>query len=270
VAREIKHLNKNQLDALGLYHQFVKANNFKTKKAKYQEVAFRIHQKASTVETWVKRWYERYLIYLEELNGQDKKVQEKFTLEGLTKNQSLYVYSRLCGKSQEESKLAAGYSPKTEASKIENNPKIIRSMSEFRKGIRNDMTFGVYATLNDLEAVFKMGINGIDEVKIVEEHGPNGKVHKREIRKVRNLSAAVQAKSKMSAITGYDSFVEEQLAQKNKEFLHNKRMDKQDQERADKRVNLDREKFGILESKINGDKGDKPKTISELREEYDM
>ncbi len=266
MAKEVKHLKKEQLEALGLFHQFTLGNNFKTKKARYEEIALRLKQKPNTVISWIRRWYEEYAGYLKETEKLEKKMQKKCTFEGLTKKQTLYVYSRLHGKSQEEAKLAAGYSEKTEASKIENNPKIIKTLASFRKELLNDAKFGFKATLNDLEVLHELGKKGIDEVKIIEEHGAKGKNHRREVKRVFNLGASVQAKSKISTIMGYDSQVEEQIHQRNKEYLHKKRMDLRSQDREDKRLEMDIERFEVDRQKIMSEekKSDPKKLIIEV------
>lgn len=264
MAREIKHLKKEQLEALGLYHQFEQGNNFKTKKARYEEIGRRLEQKAPTIETWIKRWYEKYLAYLKELEEYEK-VQKKFTLEGLTKKQTLYVLERLSGKSQKEAKLVAGYSPKTEASKIENNPKVIKSMAELSENLLNDIKLGPLTILNDMLDLRRRAQIGAEEVEIQEAHSEGKKSHIRKIYKKKYLNIELGVNSKIldfNALKLKTEIKEKELKQRNKEFLHRKRMDFRDQDREDKRLEMDIERFEVDRQKImNEDKKSDPKKL---------
>lgn len=241
MAKKIKHLKKEQLAALELFHQFELGNNFKTKKAKYEEISSRLKQKVKTVETWIIRWNKEYLAYLEELQIADKKLQKNFTLEGLTKKQEIYIHSRIMGKSQKESKLKAGYSPNTDPSKIENHPLVVKSMADVRRSLLNDLKLGPMAVLNDLLDIRNRAKIGIDEVRIVEEHGPDGKKHTREVKKIKHVGIELQATSKIANILGYDSFAPEQIELKKKELKEIKKNNKENQRIAKEKVNIDKE-----------------------------
>ncbi len=264
MAKEIKHLKKEQLESLGLYHQFEQGNNFKTKKAKYEEIGSRLKQKPNTVRMWINRWYETYLEYLEEVKKQEK-LQKNYSLQGLTKKQTAYIFARISGKSQTEAKLIAGYSSNTEASKIENNPKVLKSMAELSEELLNDMKLGPRAILDDMFDLRRRAQVGVEEVEIQETHSEGKKSHIRKIHKKKYLNIELAVNSKvldLHALKAKSEIKEKELKQRNKEFLHKKRMDLRSQDREDKRLEMDIERFEVDRQKImNEEKKSDPKKL---------
>ena len=66
MSKKIENLDKQKLQVLELYLQLESIKFGKTKKEKYREIAKRLKIAENTINTWVRRYYEDYLVYLQE------------------------------------------------------------------------------------------------------------------------------------------------------------------------------------------------------------
>lgn len=211
MSKKIENLDKQKLQVLELYLQLESIKFGKTKKEKYREIAKRLKIAENTINTWVRRYYEDYLVYLQEA----KELEENSKIsnfEGLTEKQSIYIIARLHGNSPEKAKELAGYSPKTKAADIEKNPKIRRVMAQLREELKDDVKLSARSVINKLVEVSEKAEHGIEytETEYHDETNPDGrKVYKNAKKKVEiSISAAVNGWTNIAKLLGYDSKLE--------------------------------------------------------------
>ena len=176
MSKKIENLDKQKLQVLGLYLQLESIKFGKTKKEKYREIAKRLKIAENTINTWVRRYYEDYLVYLQEA----KELEENSKIsnfEGLTEKQSIYIIARLHGNSPEKAKELAGYSPKTKAADIEKNPKVRRVMAQLREELKDDVKLSARSVINKLVEVSEKAEHGIEytETEYHDETNPDGR-----------------------------------------------------------------------------------------------
>lgn len=142
---KIERLSKDQLKVLELYMQLTASKFGGTKKAKYLEISTRLKISVNTIKGWIYRHQVHYEEYISEIIGE--KDTERYTLEGLTEKQTIYVKARLEGKGTDEAKKEAGYSEKTKAKDIEKSYQVAKTLEELRAKVIDDTVLGAYAQL---------------------------------------------------------------------------------------------------------------------------
>lgn len=198
--------NSDVSEALSLYIQLEKSNFGKTKKDKYREIAIRQKKSENTIISWVRRYLDDYIKYLEEIK------QEKYAkicnFEGLTEIQSKYIMFRMYGFSKEEAKSNAGYSENTKAADIERHPKVKAIMEQLREELRDDTKLGAKSIANRLWDISLKAENGVEytETEYHDETNPEGrKIYKKATRKkVYSFPAAVSALQGINKMLGYE------------------------------------------------------------------
>lgn len=211
MSKKIENLDKQKLQALELYLQLESIKFGKTKKEKYREIAKRLKIAENTVNTWVRRYYEEYLVCLQEA----KELEENSKIsnfEGLTEKQSIYIIARLHGNSPQKAKELAGYSPNTKAADIEKNIKVRRVMYQLREELKDDVKLSARSVINKLAEISEKAEHGIEytETEYHEETNPEGrKVYKKASKKVEiSISAAINGWTNIAKLLGYDSRLE--------------------------------------------------------------
>ena len=105
------NFNVDVVEVLELWTQLNNAKFGKTKKDKYREIASRTKKSENTIISWIRRYYEDYINFLEEIK------QEKYAkicnFEGLTEIERNMLCIGRSDLSKEEAKKEAGFSEKT-------------------------------------------------------------------------------------------------------------------------------------------------------------
>lgn len=200
------NFNADVVEVLELWTQLNNAKFGKTKKDKYREIASRVKKSENTIISWIRRYYEDYINYLEEIK------QEKYAkicnFEGLTEMRTKYVMYRSFGFSKEEAKKEAGFSDKTKAADLERDPKIKGIMEQLQEDLREDVKVGAVNIVNRLYDLSLKAENGVEytETEYHDETNPDGKkIYKKATRKkVYSFPAAVSALQNINKMLGYD------------------------------------------------------------------
>lgn len=201
-------LDKDKLKALHLFEILEAEKIFKTKKARYSEIAKRLKKPVNTITSWIQRYYADYRIYIEEI--EETQNAQICNFEGLTEKQTTYIIARLNGKSTEEAKKTAGYSSATKGSDIEKHPKVKEKMEQLREKLFEDTVLGAHAIMNGLIEIADLGKKGIEITETTYHDETNqtlGRITSKSIRKkkVHNLSAAHSALKTVAEMLGYNS-----------------------------------------------------------------
>lgn len=155
----MEKLDKEKVHALHIYLVLEQNKNFKTKKARYKEIAKRLKKPENTIISWIRRYLEEYKKYLDEL--EIKVNSEICNFEGLTEKQTKYVIARMYGKSMEDAKEEAGYSENTKAADIEKHPLVAAKLNKLRDRLFEDSKLGAEAIANNLLEIEVLGKRGI-------------------------------------------------------------------------------------------------------------
>lgn len=214
MSKTISELDKQKLAALQLYAQLVNSKFGKTKKEKYREVANRLKIAENTIISWIRRYYENYLEYIEEI--QEEENAKICNFEGLTEKQTAYVIARLYGNSKEKAKEMAGYSKNTKAADIEKNKKVASKLQLLREKLIEDSKLGAEAIVNSLYEIHEMGKKGVEVTETIyhdESNATLGRITSKAVkRKVMiDLAAANRALAEINKVLGYDYFEEQKL-----------------------------------------------------------
>lgn len=204
------NFNADVVEVLELWTQLNNAKFGKTKKDKYREIASRTKKSENTIISWIRRYYEDYINFLEEIK------QEKYAkicnFEGLTEMRTKYVMYRSFGFSKEEAKKEAGFSEKTKAADLERDPKIKGIMEQLQEQLREDTKIGAQAIINRLSDISYKAENGVEytETEYHDETNPDGrKIYKKATkRKIYSFPAAVSALQNITKMLGYDLMAE--------------------------------------------------------------
>lgn len=204
------NFNVDVVEVLELWTQLNNAKFGKTKKDKYREIASRTKKSENTIISWIRRYYEDYINFLEEIK------QEKYAkicnFEGLTEMRTKYVMYRSFGFSKEEAKKEAGFSEKTKAADLERDPKIKGIMEQLQEQLREDTKIGAQAIINRLSDISYKAENGVEytETEYHDETNPDGrKIYKKATkRKIYSFPAAVSALQNITKMLGYDLMAE--------------------------------------------------------------
>lgn len=204
------NFNADVVEVLELWTQLNNAKFGKTKKDKYREIASRTRKSENTIISWIRRYYEDYVNFLEEIK------QEKYAkicnFEGLTEMRTKYVMYRSFGFSKEEAKKEAGFSEKTKAADLERDPKIKGIMEQLQEQLREDTKIGAQAIINRLSDISYKAENGVEytETEYHDETNPDGrKIYKKATkRKIYSFPAAVSALQNITKMLGYDLMAE--------------------------------------------------------------
>jgi hypothetical protein len=204
------NFNVDVVEVLELWTQLNNAKFGKTKKDKYREIASRTKKSENTIISWIRRYYEDYINFLEEIK------QEKYAkicnFEGLTEMRTKYVMYRSFGFSKEEAKKEAGFSEKTKAADLEKDPKIKGIMEQLQEQLREDTKIGAQAIINRLSDISYKAENGVEytETEYHDETNPDGrKIYKKATkRKIYSFPAAVSALQNITKMLGYDLMAE--------------------------------------------------------------
>ena len=190
-----------QLKVLELYVQ-LEITKFSTKKKNlYSEIQKRTKYNLNTITSWIRRYLEKYKEIRKEI--QEEKNAKISNFEGLTEKQTKYVMFRMCGFSKEEAKLEAGYSEKTKAANIEKNPKIIGTLVELREKLKDDVRYGVMASLNALVTIRDEGIKGVERVEYTDSSTPDGHSIIKTVVKEKQFIASATATRIINEMLGY-------------------------------------------------------------------
>lgn len=200
------NFNADVVEVLELWTQLNNAKFGKTKKDKYKEIASRTKKSENTIISWIRRYYEDYINFLEEIK------QEKYAkicnFEGLTEMRTKYVMYRSFGFSKEDAKREAGFSEKTKAADLERDPKIKGIMEQLQEQLREDTKIGAQAIINRLSDISYKAENGVEytETEFHDETNPDGrKIYKKATKKkVYSFPAAVSALQNINKMLGYD------------------------------------------------------------------
>lgn len=214
MSKTISELDKQKLAALQLYVQLVNSKFGKTKKEKYREVASRLKIAENTIISWIRRYYENYLEYIEEI--QEEENAKICNFEGLTEKQTAYVIARLYGNSKEKAKEMAGYSKNTKAADIENNKKVASKLQLLREKLIEDSKLGAEAIVNSLYEIHEMGKKGVEVTETIyhdESNATLGRITSKAVKRkvVMDLAAANRALAEINKVLGYDYFEEQKL-----------------------------------------------------------
>lgn len=217
---KIEKLDKQKLAVLQLYRQLELSKFGKTKKEKYREIAKRMKTPENTIISWVKRYYDKFLEWLDEIKTLDNANICNF--DGLTEKQTAYVIARLHGNSPDRAKEIAGYSSKTKTTDIEKHPKIQAIMLSLREKLKDDVVLGAESIVNKLYEINELGTKGIEvvETSYKEEHSAKfGRTTSKDVTKKRlyNLNAAQSALKTINAMLGYDFAIEMKIKEQEKE-----------------------------------------------------
>ncbi|WP_211492936.1 MULTISPECIES: terminase small subunit [unclassified Fusobacterium] len=217
---KVSELEGTKQQALLLFIQLRESKFGKTKKAKIEEIAKRIHKPYKTIDTWIRKYLKNFEEYLSEIV--DKKTLKVLDFKGLTEKESKYVSARICGYSKKDALLYAGYSNKTKAADIEKRPKIQALMVELRNNLKEDVKLSASVVINRLSDIADKSMQGIEYTEI-EEHdevNPDGikKYTKKNKKIVVSPAAAVSALGTISKMLGYDTALELDVTSKTKEL----------------------------------------------------
>lgn len=200
------NFNVEVAKALDLWIQLNNSNFGKTKKDKYREIASRLKKSENTIISWIRRYYDDYIKYLEEIKTE--KNAKICNFEGLTEMRTRYVMFRSFGFSKEEAKKEAGFSEKTKAADLEKDPKIKGIMEQLQEQLRDDTKLSAINIVNRLYDLSLKAENGVEytETEYHDETNPDGrKIYKKATRKkVYSLPAAVTALQNINKMLGYD------------------------------------------------------------------
>ena len=204
------NFNVDVVEVLELWTQLNNAKFGKTKKDKYSAIDPRTKKSENTIISWIRRYYEDYINFLEEIK------QEKYAkicnFEGLTEMRTKYVMYRSFGFSKEEAKKEAGFSEKTKAADLERDPKIKGIMEQLQEQLREDTKIGAQAIINRLSDISYKAENGVEytETEYHDETNPDGrKIYKKATkRKIYSFPAAVSALQNITKMLGYDLMAE--------------------------------------------------------------
>lgn len=214
MSKSISELDKQKLAALQLYAQLVNSKFGKTKKEKYREIANRLKIAENTIISWIRRYYENYLEYIEEI--QEEENAKICNFEGLTEKQTTYVIARLYGNSKEKAKEMAGYSKNTKAADIEKNKKVASKLQLLREKLIEDSKLGAEAIVNNLYEIHEMGKKGVEVTETIyhdESNATLGRITSKAVKRkvVIDLAAANRALAEINKVLGYDYFEEQKL-----------------------------------------------------------
>lgn len=214
MSKNISDLDKQKLAALQLYAQLVNSKFGKTKKAKYKEVANRLKIAENTIISWIRRYYEKYLQSIDEIQLEENAKICNF--EGLTEKQTAYVIARLNGNSPEQAKEIAGYSKNTKAADIEKNRKVASKLQLLREKLIEDSKLGAEAIVNNLYEIHQMGKKGVEVTETIyhdESNATLGRITSKAVKRklVVDLAAANRALAEINKVLGYDYFEEQKL-----------------------------------------------------------
>lgn len=214
MSKSISELDKQKLAALQLYAQLVNSKFGKTKKEKYREVANRLKIAENTIISWIRRYYENYLEYIDEI--QEEENAKICNFEGLTEKQTAYVIARLYGNSKEKAKEIAGYSKNTKAADIEKNKKVASKLQLLREKLIEDSKLGAEAIVNNLYEIHEMGKKGVEVTETIyhdESNATLGRITSKAVKRkvVIDLAAANRALAEINKVLGYDYFEEQKL-----------------------------------------------------------
>ena len=214
MSKTISELDKQKLAALQLYAQLVNSKFGKTKKEKYREVANRLKIAENTIISWIRRYYENYLEYIDEI--QEEENAKICNFEGLTEKQTAYVIARLYGNSKEKAKEIAGYSKNTKAADIEKNKKVASKLQLLREKLIEDSKLGAEAIVNNLYEIHEMGKKGVEVSETIyhdESNATLGRITSKAVKRkvVIDLAAANRALAEINKVLGYDYFEEQKL-----------------------------------------------------------
>ncbi|WP_294658462.1 helix-turn-helix domain-containing protein [uncultured Fusobacterium sp.] len=214
MSKTISELDKQKLAALQLYAQLVNSKFGKTKKEKYREVANRLKIAENTIISWIRRYYENYLEYIDEI--QEEENAKICNFEGLTEKQTAYVIARLYGNSKEKAKEIAGYSKNTKAADIEKNKKVASKLQLLREKLIEDSKLGAEAIVNNLYEIHEMGKKGVEVTETIyhdESNATLGRITSKAVKRkvVIDLAAANRALAEINKVLGYDYFEEQKL-----------------------------------------------------------
>lgn len=214
MSKTISELDKQKLAVLQLYAQLVNSKFGKTKKEKYREVANRLKIAENTIISWIRRYYENYLEYIEEI--QEEENAKICNFEGLTEKQTAYVIARLYGNSKEKAKEIAGYSKNTKAADIEKNKKVASKLQLLREKLIEDSKLGAEAIVNNLYEIHEMGKKGVEVTETIyhdESNATLGRITSKAVKRkvIIDLAAANRALAEINKVLGYDYFEEQKL-----------------------------------------------------------
>lgn len=220
----MNNLDKEKVHALHMYLVLEKNKTFKTKKARYKEIAKRLKKSENTITSWVRRYLDDYKKYLTEI---EIKINSKIcNFEGLTEKQTKYVIARLNGKNTEEAKEEAGYSANTKAADIEKHPGVKAKLNLLREKLFEDSKLGAEAIANNLQEIAIIGKQGIQITETIYEESNSQKFGRTTTKQVRqkreyNLAAATAANKALNDMLGYN-WKEEQKVLKEPELTTDK------------------------------------------------
>ena len=215
----MEKLDKEKVHALHIYLVLEQNKTFKTKKAKYKEIAKRLKKSENTIISWIRRYLEDYKKYLAEL---ELKINSEIcNFEGLTEKQTKYIIARMYGKSMEDAKAEAGYSENTKAADIEKHPLIASKLNKLRDRLFEDSKLGAEAIANNLVEIETLGKKGIQITETIYEESNSQKFGRTTTKQVKqkreyNLAAATAANKALNDMLGYN-WKEEQKALKDPE-----------------------------------------------------
>lgn len=200
------NFNIDVIEVLDLWIQLNNANFGKNKKEKYREIAFRTKKPENTIISWIRRYYEDYIKYLEEIK--QEKNAKICNFEGLTEMRTKYVMLRSFGFSPKEAKKEAGFSDKTKAADLERDPKIKGIMETLQEQLREDIKLGAVNIANRLYDISVKAEHGVEytETEYHDETNPDGrKIYKKATKKkIYSFTAAVSALQGINKMLGYD------------------------------------------------------------------